>query len=158
MPSADCPGWISVSRRSGADAIFFQFGVGRVEVREIVLLDGAGGEELTVLGDEGGGEVLEEDGEFEVVVDVDGGEDVEIVLGCAAADDVELAVAGVTFEDCVGGEDADVGSRNVDGDGGRQTHIDREGRAEDDESQQDGNEIVARGRLGEFEVGHRALG
>ncbi len=55
-------------------------------------------------GGEGGGEVFEEEREAEMVVDAEGGEDVEVVLCTVAADD-----DGVTFEDGVGRVDGGVG-------------------------------------------------
>src|ERR1700720_502166 len=52
-------------------------GEGGVEVGEGVFFDGAGGDLLAVAGGEGGGEVLEEEGEAEAVGDAGGGEDEE---------------------------------------------------------------------------------
>ena len=62
-------------------------GEGGVDVRKVLLFGGAGGDLLVVGGGEGGGEVLEEEREMQAVVDAEGGEDVEIVLGFVAADD-----------------------------------------------------------------------
>ena len=56
-------------------------GEGGVDVVEVVLFDGACGDLFAFGGGEGGGEVLEEEREMEAVVDAEGGEDVEIVLG-----------------------------------------------------------------------------
>ncbi len=65
--------------RLGGDGL--EVGEGGVDVGEIVLFDGAGGDLFAVGGGEGGGEVLEEEREVEAVVDAEGGEDVEFVLG-----------------------------------------------------------------------------
>ncbi len=49
----------------------FEGGEGGVEVGEVALFDGAGGDLFAVGGGEGGGEVLEEEREVEVVVDAE---------------------------------------------------------------------------------------
>ncbi len=81
---------------------------GGVDVGEVVFFDGAGGELLAVGGGEGAGEVFEEEWEAEVVVDAEGGKDVEVVLGVVVADDDSVA-----FEDGVGGVDRCVGDGEV---------------------------------------------
>ena len=98
---------------------------------------------------EGGGEVLEEEREVEGVVDVEGGEDVEVVLDLIAADE-----QGVGFEDGVGGVDGGVGG----GDLGMDVWIDvlvderrpRRGRR----GRSGWGEEVAAFGLGEGRVGH----
>jgi len=88
----------------------FEGGEGGEEIGEIIFFDGAGGDLFAVGGGEGGGEVLEEEREVEAVVDVEGGEDVEVVLGAVAVDDERVG-----FEDGVGGEDGGAGDVEVGG-------------------------------------------
>jgi len=78
----------------------FEGGEGGVDVLEVGLFDGAGGDLFAFGGGEGGGEVFEEEREVEAVVNAKGGEDVEHVLGALVGDD-----DGVGFEDGVGGID-----------------------------------------------------
>lgn len=85
-------------------------GEGGEEIGEIIFFDGAGGDLFAVGGGEGGGEVLEEEREMEAVVDVEGGEDVEVVLGAVAVDDERVG-----FEDGVGREDGGADDAEVGG-------------------------------------------
>ncbi len=96
-------------------ASFLRSGKDDVEIGEVVFLDGAAGDELAVCGEEAGGEVFEEEREFEGVVDVEGGEDVEVVLDLIAADE-----QGLGFDDGVEGVDIGVG----DGDLGTEVGVD----------------------------------
>ena len=82
-----------------------------VEVGQVVFLDGGGGGVGAVGRGDGAGDVVERERDAEVVVDADGGEDVEVVLeGSLLADDL-----GVRLEDGVGGQDGDVGDGEVGG-------------------------------------------
>ena len=83
-------------------------GEGGVDVLEIGLFNGAGGDLFAFSGGEGGGEVLEEEREAEAVVDAESGEDVESVFGVLVRDD-----DGVGFEDRVGGVDGGAGDGKV---------------------------------------------
>src|ERR1700744_3625056 len=74
----------------------FEVGEGGVDIFEVALLDGAGGDLLAFCGGEGGGEVFEEEREVEAVVDAEVGEDVEVVFGVLVADDDRVG-----FEDGV---------------------------------------------------------
>ena len=86
----------------------FEGGEGGVDVLEIGLFNGAGGDLFAFSGGEGGGEVLEEEREAEAVVDAESGEDVESVFGVLVGDD-----DGVGFEDGVGGVDGGAGDGKV---------------------------------------------
>src|SRR6202044_3536068 len=92
--------------RSGGEG--FDLGKGGVDGVEVLLLDGAGGDLFAFGGGEGGGEVLEEEGDVESVVNAKGGEDVEVVFGALVGDD-----HGLRFEDGVGGVDGGVGDGEV---------------------------------------------
>jgi len=131
---------------------FFEGGKGEGEVGEVGLFDGAGGEgEAAGVGggDEGGVEVLEEEGELEVVGDAEGYEDVEVVLGVVAVED-----DGVVFEDDVGGVEGGAGDEDVGG-GVRSVVEDGDrGGGEDGERDEDGEQVVAACGLGEGDVGH----
>lgn len=70
-------------KRRGGEGL--DCGKGDVDVGDLVLFDGAGIEDLAVAGGEGGGEVFEEEREVELVVDTEGGEDVEVVLSLVVA-------------------------------------------------------------------------
>ena len=60
----------------------FELGEGDVDVVEVALFDGAGGGFGGVVGGgEGTGDVVDGERDLEAVVDADGGEDVEVVLG-----------------------------------------------------------------------------
>ncbi len=114
------------------------------------MLDGAGGRgESAVGGDEGGGDVFEEEREAEVVGDADGDEGVEIVLCGVSADD-----DGVGFEDGVGGEDIDASDAEIGGGMGGEVEEEEAGDAEDKESENDGNGEVSALGLREGEIGH----
>jgi hypothetical protein len=114
------------------------------------VLNGAGGRgESAVGGDEGGGDVFEEEREAEVVGDADGDEGVEIVLCGVSADD-----DGVGFEDGVGGEDIDASDADIGGGMGGEVEEEEAGDAEDKESENDGNGEVSALGLREGEIGH----
>jgi hypothetical protein len=88
----------------------FDFGEGGIDVVEVLLLNGAGRDFFAVGGGEGGGEVFEEEGKMEAVVDAESGEDVEVVFSALVGDD-----DGLGFEDGVGGVDGGVGDGEVGG-------------------------------------------
>jgi hypothetical protein len=106
----------------------FDFREGGVDGVEILLLDGAAANLLAFCGDEGGGEVLEEKGEMEAVVDAERGEDVEVVFGALVGDN-----HGIGFEDRVGGVDGGVGDGEVSGAAGGKAEEECEDKAEDQE-------------------------
>ncbi len=72
-------------------------GEGGVDVLEVELFDGAGGDFFAFGGGEGGGEILEKEREAEAIIDAEGSDDVESVFGVLVGDD-----DGVRFEDGVG--------------------------------------------------------
>jgi hypothetical protein len=122
----------------------FEGGEGGVDVVEILLLDGAGGELFAFGGGEGGGEVFEEEGELEGVFDVEAGEDVEVVLGLVFADE-----DGVGLEDGVGGDDGGAGDGEL-GDSVRGGSDDQgEDDAESQKRKKNGSEEIAARGLGE---------
>ena len=78
-------------RRGLGGGEFRQSGEAGVEVSKLGVLDGAGGgRKAAVRGDEGCGDVLEEERKAEAIGDADGDERVEIVLRGIGADDVGL--------------------------------------------------------------------
>ena len=119
----------------------FEAGEGGVEVLEVGLFDGAGGDLFTFGGGEGGGEVLEEEGEVEAVVDAEGGEDVEGVLSVLVGDD-----DGVGFEDGVGGKDGGVGEGEICGSVGGETEEESEDDSERGVSPSQLRDAGSRGR------------
>ncbi len=84
--------------KEGSGGEGLDLGEGGVHGVEIVLVNGTGGDFFPFGGGEGGGEVLEEEGDVEPVVDAKGGEDVEVVFGALVGDN-----HGLGFEDGVGG-------------------------------------------------------
>ena len=131
----------------------FEGGEGGVDGVEVALFGGAGGELLTVGGGEGGGEVLEEEGKVEVVVDAEGGEDVEVVLYLVVADE-----GGVGLEDGVGGKDDGAGDGEVGGLVGGEPDEQGDDYAEQQKRDQDWSEEVAADGLGEGELRHYGQG
>ena len=131
----------------------FEVGEGGVDVVEIALFDGAGGDLLAFGGGEGGGEVLEEEREAEAVVDAQGGEDVEVVFGVLVGDD-----DGLGLEDGVSGKDDGAGEGEVGGLVRSEPEYQGENDAENEECQKNGHQQIASGGLSEFEVGHLAEG
>jgi hypothetical protein len=127
----------------------FERGKAGVEVDEVVFFDGAGGEYFAIGGGEGGGEVFEEEGEAETIVDAEGGEDVESVLGVVVADD-----EGVSFEDRMGGVDGGVGDGEIGHRVRSETHEQSNGDAKDQERDEDRDKQIAAGGLCEGELGH----
>ena len=121
-----------------------------VEVGQVVFLEGGGGGVGAVRRGDGAGDVVERERLLEVVVDADGGEDVEVVLeGSLPADDL-----GVGVEDGVGGQDGEVGDGEV---GGvlRDVEIDAdEDEGKDSEGDEGGEQEAAAFGLCEGEVGH----
>jgi hypothetical protein len=105
---------------------------GGVDGVEVALFGGASGDFLAIGGGEGGGEVLEEEGKAEVVVDVEGGEDVEVVLHLVVADE---GVVG--FEDGVGGNDDGSGDGEVGGFAGGEADEQGDDNAEQQKRDQD---------------------
>ncbi len=130
---------------------FSQSGKAGVEVLEIAVLDGAGARlDGAVGGDEGSGEVFEEERETELVGDAQGHEGVEIVLNLITVDDDRVGL-----EDGVGGIEVDVGDGGIGG-GMRGEAEEEETRyAKDEESKKDGNGWIATLGLGEREFVHR---
>ncbi len=63
MPSADWPGLMRVLRGAGGGEPAFRSPEGDEEGGDVLFLGGAGVELFAVSGDEGGGEILEEEGE-----------------------------------------------------------------------------------------------
>ena len=127
----------------------FELGKGGVDVFEVLLFDGAGGDLLAVGGGEGGGEVLEEEGKVEAVVDAKCGEDVEGVVRMLAGDD-----HGVGFEDGVGGIDGGAGDGEVGGLVRGEAEKEREDDPENKEREEYRNQQVASSGLSELEVRH----
>jgi hypothetical protein len=128
---------------------WLEAGEGGVDVVEVELFDGAGGDLLAFAGGEGGGEVLEEEREVEAVVDVEGGENVEGVFGALVGDD-----DGVGFEDGVGGVDGSAGDGKVCGSVRGEAEKESEDDPEDQEREEYGCQQVASSGLSELEVGH----
>ena len=124
-------------------------GEGGVDVLEVELFDGAGGDLFAFGGGEGGGEVLEEEREVEAVVDAEGGEDVESVFGVLVGDD-----DGVGFEDGVGGIDGGADDGEVGGSVRGEAEKKSEDDTENEERQEDRDQQVASSGLSELEVGH----
>jgi hypothetical protein len=124
-------------------------GKGRVDILEVGLFHGAGGDLFALGSSEGGGEVLEEEREVEAVVDAECSEHVESVLGVLVSDE-----DGVGFEDRVGWIDAGSG----DGEVCRfvRSEAEEEGKndAENEERQEYRCQQVASSGLSELEVGH----
>ena len=127
----------------------FEAGKGGVDVVEVALFDGAGGDLFAFGGGEGGGEVLEEEREVETVVDAEGGEDVEIVFGVLVGDD-----DGVGFEDGVGGIDGGAGDGEVCGSVRGEAENESEDDPQNEERQEYRGQQVASSGLSELEVGH----
>ena len=88
----------------------FDLGEGGVDGVEVLLLNCAGGNFFAFGGGEGGGEVLEEEGDVESVVYAKGGEYVEVVFGALVGDN-----HGLGLEDGVRGVDSGVGDGDVSG-------------------------------------------
>ena len=124
-------------------------GEGGVDVLEVRLFDGAGGYLFAFGGDEGRGEVFEEEGEVEAVVNVEGGEDVESVLGVLVGDD-----DGVGFEDAVGGIDAGADDGEVRGLVRGEAEEKSEDDPENEEREENRCQQVAPSGLSELEVSH----
>src|ERR1017187_566842 len=127
-------------------------GEGDVHAVEVVLSDSAGGGGLDgVVGrGEGPGDVVDGERDLEAIVDVDGGEDVEVVLGLVfVADD-----PGEGLEDSVLGQDGGVGDGDV-GDAVRPEIDVREDATDDDKGNEQGDQEAAAFRLreGEFRQG-----
>jgi hypothetical protein len=122
---------------------------GGVDVGEVVFFGGAGVELLAVGGGESGGEVLEEEREVEAVVDAEGGEDVEVVLGLAVANDDAVA-----FEDGVGGKDGGAGDGDVRCPVWRIPDCKGKSDAKDQECQENRGQQIASSGLSELEVRH----
>jgi hypothetical protein len=120
-----------------------------VDVVEVELFYGAGGDLFALRGGEGGSEVLEEEREVEAVVDAEGGEDVESVLGVLVADDDRVG-----FIDRVGGVDDSAGDGEVGGFVWSELENESENDTENEESQKNRHQQVASDGLGELEVGH----
>ncbi len=120
-----------------------------VDVLEVELFDGAGGDLFAFGGGEGGGEILEEEREVEAVVDAERGEDVESVFGVLVGDD-----DGVGFEDGVGGIDGGADDAEVGGPVRGEAEKKSENDPENEESQEDRGQQVASSGLSELEVGH----
>ena len=87
MPSAWPSGVDGGLAEEGCAGQRLERGEGDGEVGEVVLFDGAGLGDGVVGCGVGGGEVADEEWDVEPVVDADGGEDVEIVLGLVAGAD-----------------------------------------------------------------------
>jgi hypothetical protein len=127
----------------------FESGKGRVDILELGLFDGAGGDLFALGGGEGGGEVLEEEREVEAVVDTEGGEDVESVLGVLVSDD-----DGVGFEDRMGGIDGGSDDGEVCRFVRSETEEEGKDNPENEERQEYRCQQVASSGLSELEVGH----
>ncbi len=126
-----------------------------IEVGEVGLFDGAGGDGFGgggVGGGEGGVEVFEEERQAEPVVDVDVDEDVEVVLGGFATDD-----GGVGFEDGVGREGGGAFDREGGGGVRGEAEDEEEDGGEGDEGEGDGDEEVAAFGLGKGDVFHSLI-
>jgi hypothetical protein len=127
----------------------FEGGEGGVDVVEVELFNGAGGDLFAFAGGESGGEVLEEERKVEAIIDAKSGEDEEGVFGVLVGDD-----NGVGFEDGVGGIDG--GTDDVEVRGSVRGEAEEEG--EDDPENEEGEEYgcqqVASSGLSELEVGH----
>lgn len=121
-----------------------------VEVFELGVLDGAGGGlERSIAGDEGGGDVFEEERKAEAIGEADGDQEIEVILGRVVAHD-----DGVGLEDGMGGIEVDAGDGDVRG-GVRGEAEEEEAReTKDDEGKDDRNGEVAAFRLGEGKIGH----
>src|SRR5271156_517204 len=124
-------------------------GEGGVDVVEVELFDGAGGDLFAFGAGEGGGEVLEEEWEAEAVVDAEGGEDVKSVFGVLVADD-----DGVGFEDGVGGIDDGAGDGEVGGFVRSEFENESENYTENEKRQKDRHQQVASSGLSKLEVRH----
>jgi hypothetical protein len=133
----------------GIGGEFLERGEGGVEVGKIRLLDGVGGELFAIGGGEGGGEVLEEEGEVETVLNAEGGEDVEVVLVAIAID--EDRVGG---EDGVGGIDSGVGDGEISCLVGGVAEEKGDDDAENNECDEDRRQEVAAVGLGEGRFWH----
>ena len=120
---------------------------GAVDGRDVLLFSSTGVELLSVGGGEGSGEVLDKEGQIEAVGEAQGGEDVEIVLGPAGADD-----HGVGSEDEVGGIDGDVGDLHVRDAMRSEADQQSDGESEDQESDQNGRKKISAGGLGKLKV------
>jgi hypothetical protein len=135
----------------------FELGEGDHKLGDVGFLGGAGGGLYVVRVGEGAGEVADEDGDVEVVLDADGGEDVEVVfcLFVAAddlagrAEDIQALELRVDRQYRAMG-DADVGD-TVGGEPGEQA----DGSADDGERDEAGDEEIGALGLGEGEFGHR---
>jgi hypothetical protein len=65
----------------------FELGERGVDVLQVGLFDGTGGDLFAFCSSEGGGEVLKEERKVEAVVDAERGEDVECIFGVLVGDD-----------------------------------------------------------------------
>src|SRR5882757_7937387 len=124
-------------------------GEGGVDVLEVELFYGAGGDLFAFGCGEGGGDVLEEEREAEAVVHAQGGEDVEGVFGVLVGDD-----DGVGFEDGVGGVDGGAGDGEVCSSMRGEAEEEGEDDPENEEREEYGCQQVASSGLSELEVGH----
>jgi hypothetical protein len=124
-------------------------GEGGVDVLEVELFDCAGGDFFAFRGGEGGGEVFEEEGKVEAVIDSQGGEDVEGVFGVLIGDH-----DGVGFEDGVGGVDGGADDGEVSGSMRGEAEEESENDPENQEREEYGCQQVASSGLSELEVGH----
>src|ERR1700730_8333803 len=127
----------------------FERGEGGVDVLEVELFDGASGDLFAFGGGEGGGEVLEEEREVEAVVDAEGGEDVEGVLGVLVGDD-----DGVGSEYGVGGIDGGADDGEVCGSVRGEAEEEGEDDPENEEGEEYGCQEVASSGLSERGVRH----
>jgi len=126
-----------------------EVGEGGVDVLEVLLFDGAGGDLFALGGGEGGGEVLEEEREVKTVVDAQSDEDVEDVFGVLAGDD-----DGLGREDGVGGDDDGPGNGQVRRSVRSEPDNQSENDSEKEECQENRHQQIVSGGLSEFEVGH----
>ena len=131
----------------------FEFGEVGVDGVKVSLFGGAGGELLAIGGGEGGGEVLEEEGKVEAIVDVEGGEDVEVVLSLIVADD-----GTVGLEDGVGGDDDGASDGEIGGPARGFADDQGDDDAHDQKRYQNRGQEVAANGLGEGELGHVGQG
>lgn len=128
---------------------WLEFGEGGVDVVEVLLFDGAGGELFAVGSGEGGGEVFEVERKVKAVVDVKCDEDVEVVFRVLVRDN-----DGLGFEDDVGGNDYGAGDGQLWSSVGIETDNQSENDAENQKCQENGHQEIALSGLGEFEVRH----